>query len=306
MDDFQRKQGEKLGLAAEKVREFHTKYPTHPNVAKAKEHEQGLLTVAARLGNTNAITRLEKFEQARLDDPNLTDDERLQLKLQRLQREASANAKGDMGVMLTEMESGVRKLQKEFPKRTELNGLLVQLGEAQLARGDTEKARALAREVIQTNPEPELKQAADELLAKLDRVGKPLDIKFKAVDGRDIDVSNMKGKVVLVDFWATWCGPCMAELPKVKETYERLHGKGFEIVGISFDRDMEKLKQVVAREKMTWPQYFEGQGEGNKYGEEFGISGIPTMWLVDKKGVLRELNAREDLAAKVEKLLAEN
>jgi hypothetical protein len=57
---------------------------------------------------------------------------------------------------------------------------------------------------------------------------------------------------------------------------------------------------------MTWPQYFEGNGDGNKYGEQFGISSIPTMWLVDKKGMLRELNAREDLVAKVEKLLAEN
>ena len=306
MEEFQRKQAVKLAAAAEKVRQFHTKYPSHPSAAEAKEHEQGLLTVAARLGDTNAIARLEKMEQARLDDPNLSEDERLQVKLERLQREASVLAKGDMNVMLTEMESGVRKLQKEFPKRTELNGLFLQIGEGRLQQGEVEKARTLAKEVVDAKPDAELKEAAEQLLAKLDRVGKPLNIKFKAVDGRDVDVAGMKGKVVLVDFWATWCGPCMAELPKVKATYEKLHDKGFEIVGISFDRDVEKLKQVVAKEKMVWPQYFEGQGEGNKYGEEFGISGIPTMWLVDKKGVLRELNARDKLDEKVEKLLAEN
>jgi thiol-disulfide isomerase/thioredoxin len=306
MAEFQSKQGEKLAAAAEKVRQFHTKYPNHANAAEAKEHEQGLLTVAARLGDTNATARLEKLEQTRLDDPKLSEDERLQVRLERLQREASAQAKGDMNVMLTEMENGVRKLQKEFPKRTELNGLFLQIGEGRLNQGEVERARTLAREVVDAKPDAELKDAAERLLAKLERVGKPLNIKFKAVDGRDVDVAGMKGKVVLVDFWATWCGPCMAELPKVKAAYEKLHDKGFEIVGISFDRDVEKLKQVVAREKMMWPQYFEGQGEGNKYGEEFGISGIPTMWLVDKKGVLRELNARDKLEEKAEKLLAEN
>lgn len=306
MAEFRRAQGEKLAAAAEKVRQFHTKYPTHANATEAKEHEKGLLTVAARLGETNAIARLEKLEQARLDDPTLSEDERLQLRLERLQREAGVLAKGDMNVMLTEMESGVRKLQKEFPKRTEFAGLLLQIGEARLNRGEAEKARSLAKEILEGKPDPELKEAGEQLLAKLDRVGKPLNIKFTAVDGREVDVANMKGKVVLVDFWATWCAPCMAELPNVKATYEKLHDKGFEIVGISFDRDIDKLKQIVAREKMTWPQYFEGKGEGNKYGEEFAISGIPTMWLVDKKGVLRELNARENLDEKVKKLLAEN
>jgi thiol-disulfide isomerase/thioredoxin len=304
--EFQRKQGEKLAAAAEKAREFHTKYPTHASAAEAKEHEKGLLTVAARLGDTNAAQRLGKLEQSRLDDPSLPEDERLQLRLERVQREAAAQAKGDMKVMLREMEAGVRQLQKEFPKRSEFNGLLIQIAEAHLNGGDADKARTLANEVTEAKPEGELKEAAQQLIAKLGRVGKPLNIKFQAVDGREVDLGNLKGKVVLVDFWATWCGPCMAELPNLKATYEKLHEKGFEIVGISFDRDVNKLKQVVAREKMTWPQYFDSESEGNKYGEEFGITGIPTMWLVDKKGVLRELNARDQLETKVEKLLAEN
>jgi len=292
--------------AATKVREFYTKYSDHAYAAEARQHEQGLLTVAARLGNTNAIERLARVEKARLDDPNLPEEERLQLRVEQVQRTASTKASGDMDVMLTEMEKGVRLLQKEFPKRPELSGLILQVAEARLNRGETETARKMAQEILDAKPEAELKEAADELLVKLGRVGKPLDIKFKAVDGREIDLTGMKGKVVLVDFWATWCGPCMRELPNVKSAYERLNPKGFEIVGISFDRDLDKLKQVVAREKMTWPQYFEGNGDGNKYGEQFGISSIPTMWLVDKKGMLRELNAREDLVAKVEKLLAEN
>jgi len=305
-EELQRKQGDAMEAAAMKVREFYTKYPDHANAAEARQHEQGLLSVAVRLGNTNAVERLGKIEQARLEDPKLSEDERLQLRVEQVQRAASAKAGGDPKAMLREMEAGVRTLQREFPKRTELSGLMLQVADAHLNHGDVEKARKLAQDIIDAKPEPELKEAADELLTKLGRVGKPLELKFKAVDGREVDLSAMKGKVVLVDFWATWCAPCMRELPNVKTTYDKLNPKGFEIIGISFDREIGKLKQVVEREKMAWPQYFEGNGEGNKYGEQFGISGIPTMWLVDKKGVLRELNARDDLTGKVEKLLAEN
>ncbi|QIF00874.1 TlpA disulfide reductase family protein [Roseimicrobium sp. ORNL1] len=133
---------------------------------------------------------------------------------------------------------------------------------------------------------------------------KPLDLKFTAVDGREVDLSKMRGKVVLVDFWAVWCGPCVAEIPNVLKTYEKLHPKGFEIVGISLDQDKSKLEAFVKEKGMSWPQYFDGKGWQNEISSKFGINSIPAMWLVDKKGMLVSTNARGNLEELVEKQLA--
>jgi thiol-disulfide isomerase/thioredoxin len=146
------------------------------------------------------------------------------------------------------------------------------------------------------------KQAEAKMKSELK--SKPLDLKFTALDGREVDMEKLRGKVVLVDFWATWCGPCMAELPNVLKTYDALHAKGFEIVGISLDEEKDELEKIIKRKKIAWPQYFDGTGWDNRIAKRFGITAVPTMWLVDQKGMLVDANVRGDLAAKVEKLLA--
>jgi thioredoxin-like negative regulator of GroEL len=129
----------------------------------------------------------------------------------------------------------------------------------------------------------------------------------------DVDQDNFETEVlqaslktpVLVDFWATWCGPCVGEIPHVKEAYDQYHDKGFEIVGISFDGDKSALQKFVKSHVLPWPQYFDGKAWGNKFGMRFGIQAIPTMWLVDQNGNVVDTHARSDLAEKVGRLLGE-
>jgi thiol-disulfide isomerase/thioredoxin len=111
---------------------------------------------------------------------------------------------------------------------------------------------------------------------------------------------------VLVDFWATWCGPCIAEIPNVLEQYEKYHDKGFEVVGVSLDQDREALEKFVAEQKIPWPILFEkpeGEGWQHPLATFYGITGIPTVVLIGRDGKVITLDARgEKLGDRLDEL----
>ena len=134
-------------------------------------------------------------------------------------------------------------------------------------------------------------------------VNKPLEMKFTAVDGRKVDLAQLRGKVVLIDFWATWCPGCLQEMPDVLATYKKYHSQGFEVVGISLDQSKASLTEFTKANGIQWPQFFDGQGWDNQISSQFGVSEIPAMLLIGKDGKIARPDNSGDLASQVKKLL---
>jgi thiol-disulfide isomerase/thioredoxin len=192
---------------------------------------------------------------------------------------------------------------------------------------DPEKAAEALQQIKRDMPETQTGQRVD---ATLDLLKKPLeaepirhtlvegtqfpDFDEKDLAGKPLSLANYKGKVVLVDFWATWCAPCVRELPNTLKVYQKYHDQGFEIVGISLDDDQPQLEKFLKENNITWSQYFDGKGTDNKLGLKYGVDSTPTFYLLDREGKIigidrdREIIGKglrdEELEAAVVKALA--
>jgi thiol-disulfide isomerase/thioredoxin len=136
--------------------------------------------------------------------------------------------------------------------------------------------------------------------------GPPLEFAGPTLDNQAFNSRDWKGKVVLVDFWATWCGPCVAELPNVRHVYDRYHAEGFEVVGVSLDKTRAQLSRFIEENNIPWPQiFFEGEtGWSNPLVRKYGVQAIPATILIDQESRPAAIELRgPDLEEQVARLL---
>ena len=198
---------------------------------------------------------------------------------------------------------------KNFPGEPESGlRLLMTTGDMAERQGRADAALVAYRAILEIFPDHKAAARAQGTIRSIEMVGKPFPFEGVLLSGEPLDPESLKGKVVVLDFWATWCGPCVAEIPNMLRLYEEFHDQGLEIVGVSLDREKEKLEEFVEERKLPWPQTFPGDGEPigweNPLATKYGIGSIPRLFLIDRDGNLVSTRLRgPTLEAKVRELM---
>jgi thiol-disulfide isomerase/thioredoxin len=176
-------------------------------------------------------------------------------------------------------------------------------------RDDQALLEALYARIVKEYPESEQGKVVRRILNRLASVGKTFDLTFNdAISSTEISMRSLRGKIIVVDFWATWCGPCVAEMPRMKELYAKYHDKGVEFIGISLDQSKEdggfdKLKAFVAKNDIPWPQYYQGNHWQSEFSKSWGVNSIPAVFLVDREGKLFSTDAGGNLESLIRELM---
>lgn len=156
------------------------------------------------------------------------------------------------------------------------------------------------------NPGSSYAQVAQALEAMVNKigVGDSPELSATTLEGKEISLAEFKGKVVLIDFWATWCPPCIEGLPEIKKAYHAYKDKGFEIIAISLDQSIEPLEEFIAEEDLNWINVFDAD-QKSSLADQFNVTSIPSLYLLDQEGKIVALNPRGEgvLEAELEKLL---
>jgi thiol-disulfide isomerase/thioredoxin len=202
----------------------------------------------------------------------------------------------DDPAVTTRLLGMAKEFAEKFPDFSRGNQLLYQIGQNAVAAEQYDTAKEALQFIADREGDSQMGKIIAAKIHLLETIGKPPEIAGSTLEGTEIDLASLKGRVVLVDFWATWCEPCVTELPNLKAVYEKYHEQGFDVLAISLDTRKSDLVGFVEQNKLPWPQiFFDENGKrewDNPLGQKYGIDGIPATLLVDRDGNLRKIGVR--------------
>jgi thiol-disulfide isomerase/thioredoxin len=305
--EFRKKQFAALLEAAERILAAK---PKDEQAKPAVQYKVIALGMLARLGDRNAEKKLEALpdELAKGGLPALAHDARIMVLAHRLQRTDPAD-----GEAMAKLATDVKACVGEGEPDRAAAGLAIQTAMAVEAGGDqplAAKTYAALAKVLAKSQEREVTKLVALMQGAVRRLslpGKPFTLTGTTVAGKPLDWKQYAGKVVLVDFFATWCKPCRAEMPNIQENYEAYHARGFDVIGVSVDHKRADLEEYLHEHPHPWTVLLdasEAAGTDNSLATYYGIIGIPQTVLVGRDGKVIALGVRgPQLGERLEKLL---
>jgi len=208
-----------------------------------------------------------------------------------------------LGMQLGETEKALAatgRFLKRYPDHSEVAGVEFLVAMLKYQLRDYETAKKLLTAHLNKHPDFRGKRQVQALLDKMKLIGSEAkDFTTKDLAGNTVKLSGLRGKIVLLDFFAGWCAPCVVEIPNLIKLYDKYHAQGFEIVGISLDRTAQEAKDYVKKDGLTWTVTWEEPGYwNNPVAKLYGIRSIPSMYLLDKQGKVLHTGLRGEALAK--------
>ena len=220
--------------------------------------------------NPDAADRADALRAMAEAYAGLEDDDRL---METLERKYDALDKGVQADLNDLMEGTVKPLVEVYKRNR------------RVSRGLAFVERV--REDMENHPRSDAIGGRLRLLSKdlkVLAVGDQPSLSFEGLNGEKVDLAALRGKVVLLDFWATWCPPCTGDVLHLREIYEAVHKKGFEVIGVSLDKTEAELLSFIEENELSWPQFFDGNQWRSAPVEAWGVRSIPATFLIGKDG----------------------
>jgi thiol-disulfide isomerase/thioredoxin len=292
-----------LGKQEAALKDFVAEYPSDARVIEAKlrlAHLYGTLADISqdptlRRKSDSILNELEA-EPAMKDRKADVEFARVSIFMQRVDSLTGANREP--------LIEKARAFAKEFPDDHRVAPLLTDVASA--FEDEPRTAIALLNQALPKAQDAALRARIDDDLKRLGLVGKPLDMRWAGVDGTAIDLREMRGKVVIIYFFASWSAPSMAALDWVNQLAAHYPADTVQALGICLDNDPVAVPNLLADHQIPWPVYCDGQGWHGTLVRSLGVNAIPALWILDRQGIVLTLDAKNDAPAIIDRAASDS